>query len=584
MKPYDTIIVGGYIVDGTGSPGFHADLAISDGRVAEIGQLTHRAALNRIDAKGKIVAPGHITSHAHYDVAIFWDPFCSNGGENGVTTVVNGNCGFGIAPVRPHDQERTMAMLETTEQIPVSAQRAVLPWNWETFPEYLRSIEALPKGVNVLTFVPMNPVLVYVMGVDAAKSRSPTPTEMCMIHDLINEAMDAGAVGISMSTMGPDGNSHVDYDGTPMPTDSMDPDAMVEICTALARRGEGVIQLVSQVVLYGDRVITERIAEVVRGTGVRVLHNTIMPVDTLPTLAEEELAWLDGLRARGLDVVSTAHVSRGWIEAGIRELDTAFGQLPAVREIVACTSADEVLELIADPDFVARFAQQYSAAGPSSGAAGMEEQIVIDVGDAELAGFVGRTLKDIAAEVGCDVVHALLDLAVRSRLALQLKSPPLSTTSPERAAAILRHTGVLAGGSDGGAHTKAFGMGHYGTDLLVWLVRDEQLVSIEELHFKMSFEHARAVGLRDRGALLPGFWADILIYDLDALFVDTSRYDILHDMPEGDWRRKARAGGYDKILVNGVVTHENDTPLSATPGLLVRTTSDKAQLVGIAAE
>jgi N-acyl-D-aspartate/D-glutamate deacylase len=178
---------------------FRADVGIIDGKVAAIGRLARSSSRQVIDAGGKIVAPGHVTQHSHYDVALFWDPYCSNSGENGVTTVVNANCGFGVAPVRPRDIERTMQMLETTEQIPVAHQRSALPWDWESFPEYLARVEQLPKGVNVLTYLPLNPLLVYVVGIDAAKTRRPTAAEMTEMHRLINEAMDAGAIGISLS-------------------------------------------------------------------------------------------------------------------------------------------------------------------------------------------------------------------------------------------------------------------------------------------------------------------------------------------------------------------------------------------------
>src|SRR5579871_3541238 len=178
MVSFDTIIGGGRIVDGTGSPAYYADVGITDGRIAAIGNLARARASRRIDARGRIVAPGHVNQHSHYDVALFWDPYCSNAGENGVTTVVNANCGFSVAPVRSRDIECTMQMLETTEQIPVSHQRAALPWDWESFPEYLDRVRQLRKGVNVLTYLPLNPLLVYVMGVEAAKTRRPTAAEM----------------------------------------------------------------------------------------------------------------------------------------------------------------------------------------------------------------------------------------------------------------------------------------------------------------------------------------------------------------------------------------------------------------------
>ncbi len=572
---FDTIITGGRVVDGTGSPAFHADLGILDGRIAAIGKLDHAEARQLIDAEGRIVAPGHVTQHSHYDVALFWDPYCSNSGENGVTTVVNANCGFGLAPVRRADRERIMSMLETTEQIPVSHQRAALPWDWEGFPQYLERIERLRKGVNVLTYLPLNQLLVYVMGVDAAKTRRPTGEEMEAMHGLINEAMDAGAIGISMSVMGAEGNSHLDCDGTPMPTDVIAHDVILDIGRAVARRGEGVIQMLSHIVTYGDRSISERMAEMAKGSGARVMHNSFLPVDALPQRPDEDLAWLQGLRDRGCDVTVSCMVNRGWLESDIRQLDVLAGQLAGVRDICACRSDEELTRLIRDGEFRRRFAQEYATRGPAHGA-GLEGQTVIDVGGApELTRFLDRTLGSIAREQGRSAVEVMLDLALGSKLALLLKSGQITATDPRQAVRYMRHAAVVAGGSDGGAHTKSFGMGHYPTDLLIWLVRDEKLLTLEDMHFQLSLKSARSVQIYDRGALVPGYWADILIYGLSDLYFDRRRYDVVHDMPNGDWRRKGRAGGYEYILVNGVVTHRRDTPTGATPGRLARVSSDR---------
>ena len=575
MTAFDTIISGGRLVDGSGSPAFYADVGIVDGRIAAIGKLAHSKSTHIIDARGKIVAPGHVTQHSHYDVALFWDPYCSNSGENGVTTVVNANCGFGVAPVRARDIERTMQMLETTEQIPVAHQRSALPWSWESFPEYLARVEQLPKGVNVLSYLPLNPLLIYVMGVDAAKSRRPTPVEMSEMHRLINEAMDSGAIGISLSAMGVEGNSHVDFDGSPMPTDVLDHDVILDIGRAVIERGEGVIQLLSHIITYGDRSISERMAELARGSGARLMHNSFLPIDRMPEKTEENLAWLDAQRAKGCDITVSSLLHRGWLESNLRQLDVLAGQLAAVRKICACSSDEEVLRLIADPEFARDFTAEHAARGPTHGA-GLETQTVIDVGgDSQLAPYLNRTLLEIAKQEGRDVVTVLLDLALRSRLALQLKSGQIIATDPAQIIRLMSHCAVIGGSSDGGAHTKSFGVGHYATDLLLWLVRDEKRMTLEDMHFQLALKPARAVQIYDRGALLPGYWADVLVYDLNDLYFDRQRYQIVHDMPNGDWRRKGRAGGYDYILVNGVVTHHRDVPTGATPGKLVRVCKDR---------
>ena len=585
MTDFDLVISGGFLVDGTGSPGCYADVGIKGDEVAEIGNLTGRSAKKTIDATGKTVAPGFITQHSHYDAALFWDPYCLDAGRNGVTTVVNANCGFGIAPVKSQDRDRIMGMLETTEQIPVSHQKAALPWDWESFPDFMDCIRGLSKGLNVLTFLPLNPLLVYVMGIEAAKTRGPNEEELAEIHRLINEAMDAGAIGISMSVMGAKGNSHVDTDGTPMPTDIMDHDDILSICRAVVERGEGVIQMLPQIMYFGDRSITQRAAEMARGTRVRVIHNVFLTHDMLPQVVDEDIAWLESMRANGCDVTAGALINRGWVEAGIRELDTAAGQLEAVREIIGCSCDAEVLALIKQPAFVQKFEEQYAAMGAASGAAGLEGQTVIVVGnDPALQGYLGKTLAEVGEEMGVSAVAAMLDLGVKSKLALQMKSPPIASTTPDQAVKLMAHPAVVPGGSDGGAHTKAFGMGHYATDLLIWLVREEKLKTLEEMHFQLSLKHARSVALRDRGALIPGFKADVLIYDLDKLHFDMSKYEVVHDMPEGDWRRQARAGGYDYVIVNGEITHKDDKPTGATPGAFTRITTNLNSSQLLAAE
>lgn len=585
MTVFDTLILNGRVVDGTGAAAVWADVGIRAGRIAAVGNLKTAQAPEVIDAAGRIVAPGHITQHCHHDATIFWDPYCSDSGEHGVTTLLNANCGFSVAPVRAADRERTMLMLETTEQIPVAQQRIALPWNWETFPEYLQRLAALPKGVNVMTFLPLNPLMIYVMGVEAAKSRRPTRAEIDEMGRLINEAMDLGAVGISMSVMGPNGNSHVDFDGSPMPTDAMHDDDVVEIARAVADRGEGIIQMLSLIAIYGNRALTEKVARMAKDSGARVLHNIIMTGEGMETMVTEEIAWVNRVRAEGLDLTVGTLLHCGWVEATILDLDTAAGQLAGVREIVACQTEDEARTLLADRAFVKRFSDEYARVGPSNGSGGVEQQTVISVGDhPELASLVGHTLADIAARSGQTVVEALCDIAVKSDLKMQIKSAPFSAMDGAQAVQILRNPGIAAGVSDAGAHTKAFSSGNYATELLIRLVRDQKLMEVEELHYQLSLKVARTLKLEERGALLPGFWADILIYDLDALYFDRRQMQVVHDMPGGDWRRVIRSGGYDRILVNGVTTHIGGKTTGATPGVMPRITRNLGTPVAVAAE
>lgn len=567
MHRFDTVIRNGRLVDGTGAPLRHCDIGITNGRIARIGNLQNAEAAELIDAGGRVVAPGHVTQHAHYDAAIFWSPSCMDSGEHGVTSIVNANCGFSIAPVRASDRERTMLMLSTTEQIPVEQQRLALPWNWETFPEFLETVRSLPKSVNILTYMPLNPLLIFVMGIDAAKNRRPNADEIAEMHRLINEAMDAGAIGVSMSVMGLEGNSHVDYDGSPMPSDAMHDDDVLEICRALVERGEGVIQMLAQIGEFGNPALTEKIARMAKGSGVRIIHNIFLAIDGMPEVVDADLAWLDSMRGEGLDVCGATILYAGWVEANIRDLDTAAGQLWGVRRIIAAETDDDIRALLADADFVRRFAEDYALHGPTNGAGGFEGQIVIEVGEAaELQRYLDRSLEDIAKERGVSVVEALCDLALRSDLKLEIKSLPYAAIDARIGAKLLAHPAVAAGVSDGGAHTKAFSSGCYGTDFLIRAVREQKVMSLEEAHFQLSFKIAKMLGIEDRGALIPGHFADIIIYDLDDLYLDRRRHKIVHDLPGGDWRRLVDAGGYYRVLVNGKTTFIEDKATGSVPG------------------
>lgn len=585
MTHFDAIVRNGLIVDGTGRPSFKADVGVVAGRVAVVGDLSRDSAIEEIDAAGKIVAPGHITQHAHYDAALFWSPSALDSAEQGVTSVLNANCGFGLAPVKAGDRERVMLMLSTTEQIPVEQQRIGLPWTWQTFPEFVDHLRALPKALNVMTYIPVNPLLIYVMGVDAAKTRRPTAAEMSEIHRLIDEAMDAGAVGIALSVMGAAGNSHVDFDGSPMPTDTMHVDDIVEVARALVKRGGGIVQTLAQIGPNGSRDVSAAIARMAKHSGVRVIHNIFLAIDGMPEATRADLEWLDGLRSEGLDIVGATILHSGWVEAGIKDLDTAAGQMHAVRQLIQCEDDNALRDLLANPEFVRRFVDEYALNGASNGAGGFEHQIVIDVGEAEgLRSLIGKTLAEIAAVDGKSVVETLCGLALRSNLALQIKSMPFAAVDGRIGAMLLAHPHVTAGVSDGGAHTKAFSSGAYATEMLVRMVREQGVMSLEEMHHNLSLKIARALGIANRGAIAPGYWADLIIYDLNDLYFDRSRHRIVHDMPGGDWRRLLRAGGYSRVLVNGVTTYVNGEPSGALPGVFIHAAANSHDPERMAAE
>jgi N-acyl-D-aspartate/D-glutamate deacylase len=290
MPKYDTIIKDGMIVDGTRMPQFRGDVAIKNGVIAKIGRLDGRDAAHVLDAEGMIVAPGFIDLHTHYDAQVFWDPYCSISGWHGVTSAVIGNCGFGFAPVRPQERERAMLTMTRVEAIPYASMKTGMPWDWVSFPEFLDSLDRSPKGINILPYVPVAPMMTYVMGLEAAKSRKPTAAEERQLCELLDEAMEAGGCGWSAQRLSPTSglNTQRDYDGTPMVTDVMADETCLALARVLAKRNEGFIQMVLATGNFKrDATFFEQLAEV---SGRPVLFNAVQCTAAFPDLHRRNAA------------------------------------------------------------------------------------------------------------------------------------------------------------------------------------------------------------------------------------------------------------------------------------------------------
>lgn len=561
---YDVIIKGGTLIDGTRTPRKVVDIGIRDGKIAKVGGLRGTTATRIVDATGRIVAPGVIDVHTHYDGAIFWDPYCTPSGYHGMTTAVVSNCGFGFAPCKQDHavQERYMGMMETTEQIPTAALREALPFNWESFPEWLDVVNGLGKGVNVMSYIPLNSLMIFVMGSpEDARDRLPTESELAEMKRLLREALEAGAIGFAFSKLN-EFNSHKDH-GKPMPTDAADESTAYALAEVLRDMDCGIIQaLVDLPMAIDNNHIAEQLARI---SGRPVIQNIIVPFDHIPGEIDRVLNWLDHCEEQGLDVYSQALAFRAWNESRLLDWNT----WDVVPEFAEFTELEEDIEArvqkAADPAWRAALKAKYSVDLMTSAGGPLELLKLISMPDMNDP-RIGKTFLEIAEEAGVHVIDVFFDIAVESRCEMEFRTVQAMSQDPALFEKMYKHPRVIAGTSDGGAHIRFFCGGHFSTDLLQWLALQEKRFTLEELHHKFSMLPARILNLPDRGALLPGFAADLMIYDPHELGYP-DQYEVLQDLPGGEFRRVVRAFGIDLVMVNGEVTFESGMKSTgATPG------------------
>ena len=570
MGEYDVVIKGGTVVDGTRIPKFRADVGIRDGRIAGIGRIPAAGAERVLDADGLIVAPGFVDLHTHYDAQIQWDPWCSISGWHGVTSVALGNCGFGFAPVHPEARERAMLTMSRTEAIPLESMRAGMLWDWETFPEWMDTLERIPKGLNCLTYAPLAPLMIYVMGLEAAKGRSPTPGERAEMQRLLEEALDAGACGWSSQRTGPN-TIQADYDGTPMVTDTMAEEDVLAFAEVLGKRGEGFIQITNATGdVTRDLAFTEKIAEV---SGRPVLYNVVLAVNDMPYVHKMFVDWLDGCHERGLPVFGQANSIRAPFAFALEDWNL-FDSSPAWNRALTGT-LEEKKRKLADPELVAQMVAETDAGRLLTVVLGgsIDGYVFQGASNApELDRYIGWTLKQMAEALGVHPVEAMVQVSLESDLKAGFLTGSATSDNPEYVGELLASPYVIPGVSDGGAHTKFLTSGSYTTDTLEWIVRDEGRLSLEDAHYKLSYLPARAAGFADRGALLEGMPADVVVYDLSKLKRLPEWWDseVVNDFPGGEWRRVQRAEGYHYTFVNGEITFEDGECTGATPGVLLR--------------
>jgi N-acyl-D-aspartate/D-glutamate deacylase len=562
MAEFDTILKDGIVVDGTQSQRYRADVGIRAGRIAKIGRLRTSDAERALDVSGLIVAPGFIDLHTHYDAQLFWDPYLTLSGWHGVTSVVIGNCGFGFAPVQPEMRERAMLTMTRVEAIPYEAMRRGLPWDWITYPEFLDSVERRPKAINVLPYVPIAPLLVWVLGFERAKAgETPTEAEHAQLERLLHEAMNAGGCGWSAQRLHPDGPGAVqrDYDGGPMVTDVMRDETALRLARVLGQRNQGFMQMALATTDGAhDFAHIEELAEV---SGRPLLYNVVQSFVRIPEAHRTLIAWIDSCRARGIRVYGQGVTTTAAFTFTFEDWNL-FDDSAAWTEATVGTPAERKAKL-ADP------ARRPALRDYESGivTVAIPDIVVLDCFTPETKPFENLTVAEVAQRTGKHPVDAMLDLAVADDLRTVFYAEP-ANVNRDALREIIGHPWIIPGVSDGGAHTKFFTGGRYPTEFLSRIVREEEMCSLEHAHWRLSALPAHCAGFRNRGTLVEGAPADVVVYDFEGLEILPT--EIAHDFPGGEWRRIQRARGYRYVLVNGEVTIEDDRETGHHSGRLLR--------------
>jgi N-acyl-D-aspartate/D-glutamate deacylase len=550
---YDIVVKNARIVDGTGKKAYDGNVAVKDGRIAALGKVTGEAK-RVIDAKGQVVAPGFIDAHTHYDAQLIWDPIVDPATAHGITTVLIGNCGFTLAPVRPKDRDYLLGVFSTTEEVPKDVLVNSAPISWESFPEYLSSIEKGKLGVNVLTQVGHTAIRRYVMG-EAAGEREATKDEVAAMVHLAEEAMDAGAAGVS-SSFSP---AHVDERGEHVPSFFAAESETCELAAAVRRKGKRLVSINPRSKRDGlsdeDKAFLSRLAEV---SGAVVSWNDF---GSGAPKWEETLTFMEREIERGNRIHVVARSQPAETRFALNRLSPIYSGSKTWLEYCRLDDAGK-MKALADPAWRERLGEFWIKFRRY-----LEVAIIEKVENPALKHLEGKRLPQAAKDRGIDLIDALFDISREDNLQtffLLRGERPVFETEAER---ILRSPATLIGISDGGAHLQSFAGADYPTYFLQHWVKEKHTFTLEEGVAALSAEAADFIGLTDRGRLEVGKAADMVIFDPET--VGPGELETL-DFPGGGIRLAKRAYGIPYVIVNGVPIIENGQPTGAVPGRLLR--------------
>ncbi|MCH2627968.1 MAG: amidohydrolase family protein [Acidimicrobiales bacterium] len=560
---FDLVIRNGTVIDGTGIPGRVADVAVSEGRIVAVGEVTEQGE-NEIDASGLIVAPGFVDVHTHFDAQVFWDTTLSPSPLHGVTTVISGNCGFTIAPLEAEHGDYMMEMLARVEGMPLTSLQEGVPWNWRTFGEYLDAIDGTLMP-NAGFLVGHSAIRRTVMG-ERSVGEFASEGELQSMKELLAESISAGGLGFSSSWA----KTHNDADGEAVPSRHASETELIELCSVLRDSDAVALEFIPTIERF-DNEVYQLLTDMSVAADKPLNWNVIFVNARQADLIEEKLQASDYAARQGGRVIALTApmpaVSRLCFESGFL-LDTLHGWTEPM-----ALPPEEKLALLSDPE--RRKALNEDAQKPSAfrGVARWERLTVGEVTKESLKHLEGRTIGEIADETGKSAWDTLCEIVVEDDLKTGLY-PPAAGDNDESWAlrqALWNDERCLIGASDAGAHLDFLATFNYSTYLLA-AARDRSLLSLESAVNKLTDVPARLYGLKERGRVEEGWWADLVVFD--AAEVAPAEVEVREDLPGGAWRLYSEAVGVHHVFINGEHAVRDGGFTDARPGTLLRSGRD----------